>query len=746
VEQTARPDEKRPRRWNTTARLWSTGDARLDDGRVPWGEYMGIRKFIAALGAAAVAVSLAVVAGPPAPASAVTASDFDPGYIISDERFFDRNAMSEAQIQAFLQAQIGACANTNCLNVKRLDTTTRGADLMCGRYEGAANEPASRVIYKVAQACGINPQVLMVMLHKEQSLITGPIAKAPTASRLDRAMGYACPDNTAQPGWCDPSFGGLYNQLYKAAWQFKRYANPPGTSKAFTRYSPGSRAVQYNPNAACGSSVINIRNQATSNLYFYTPYQPNRATIAAKFSGGSFDYSCGAYGNINFFIFFNQWFGSSTGPVSPFGNVEVTAGLPDHKVRVTGWAIDPGTKSPIDVHVYVGSAGTARTANLARSDIGAAYPSSGPNHGFDVTVDAPVGTSKVCVYAINSGAGGNVQLACRTVTVPGGSPIGALDSAVPDRSGAITVTGWTVDPDVTSAIPVHVYVDSTGTAFTANTPRADIGRIYPAYGQGHGFSATVKAGPGTHNVCAYGINSGAGGHTQLGCKTVTVSAGLTESGRAPIGHLDNVSVDGQSVSVSGWTLDPDTTAAIPVHIYVGDAGVARTAGNARPDIARAYPTYGAGHGFAETVPATPGTHKVCAYGINTAAGGHTLLGCETVTVNGVGVSERGRQPIGNVEKIAVAAKRIDVAGWALDPDSAKSVAVHVYIDGVGQAFTANEVRSDIGRVYPAYGDRHGFSEAITATPGAHDVCVYAINGGPGGHVQMACKTVTVPSA
>jgi len=708
---------------------------------------MGFRKFIAALGATVVALSLAVVAAPPESASAVTAADFDPGYIISDEVFFDRGAMSEAQIQSFLQSQIGTCNNTNCLNVKRLSTTTRAADLMCGRYEGAANEPASRIIFKVAQACGINPQVLIVMLHKEQSLVSGSIAKAPSDSRLDRAMGYACPDNTAIPGWCDPSFGGLYNQLYKAAWQMKRYANPPGTSKAFTRYSPGTRTVQFNPNAACGSTAVNIRNQATANLYFYTPYQPNAATIAAKFSGGALDYRCGAYGNINFFLFFSQWFGPTTGKVSPFGNVDVAAGQPDGKVRVSGWAIDPETRAAIDVHVYVGAVGTSHTAGQVRNDVGAAYPASGSNHGFDVTVKAPVGASEVCVYAINSGAGGNTLLACRTVRVPGGDPVGALDTAISDRSGSITVTGWTLDPDVTAAIPVHVYVGSAGTGFQANTARADIGRLYPAYGQGHGFSATVTAGAGVHTVCAYGINTGAGGNVQLGCATVTVGSSVTEGGRAPIGSLDAVTVSGQSVSVSGWTLDPDTTASIPVHIYVDDSGVARKADRSRADIGRVYPAYGTNHGFTETVAASPGTHRVCAYGINTAAGGNALLGCKNVTIVGAPVpTELGRQPIGNVEKLAVRPERIDVAGWALDPDSTKPIAVHIYVDGVGLAITADKVRDDVARAYPGNGNRHGFGQSIEATPGAHTVCVYAINRGPGGHVELTCGSVTVPSA
>ena len=33
-------------------------------------------------------------------ATAATASDFDPGYIVSDEAFFDGDAMTAAQVQA----------------------------------------------------------------------------------------------------------------------------------------------------------------------------------------------------------------------------------------------------------------------------------------------------------------------------------------------------------------------------------------------------------------------------------------------------------------------------------------------------------------------------------------------------------------------------------------------------------------------------------------------------------------------
>ena len=75
--------------------------------------------------------------------------------------------------------------------------------------------------------------------------------------------------------------------------------------------------------------VVNIRNLATSALYRYTPYQPNAATLA----GGS--NSCSAYGNLNFYRLFEDWFGGikeeSTiiNSNKPIMNLDVAAQLID---------------------------------------------------------------------------------------------------------------------------------------------------------------------------------------------------------------------------------------------------------------------------------------------------------------------------------------------------------------------------------------------------------------------------------
>jgi uncharacterized protein with LGFP repeats len=258
---------------------------------------------------AAIAPSAAAAAVAPtdrAAAGIVKAADlsqFTPGNIIDDAVFFNRDAMTEAQIQAFLQSKVPTCQSGYVCLKDWYDTSrTTSADAMCGAYAGGVRERASRIIYRVAQACGINPQVILATLQKEQGLVTHTW---PSSWRYTIAMGQGCPDTAA----CDTRYYGFFNQVYGAAWQLKRYANPPGTSQYFTWYAPGKTwNILYNPNRACGSSPVYVQNQATANLYYYTPYQPNAAAIRAGYSTGD---GCSSYGNRNFYNYFTDWFGST---------------------------------------------------------------------------------------------------------------------------------------------------------------------------------------------------------------------------------------------------------------------------------------------------------------------------------------------------------------------------------------------------------------------------------------------------
>lgn len=237
------------------------------------------------------------------------ASNFWPGYIINDHVMFNGSAMTEAQIQAFLNARIGTCANGKCLNVLSVPTDSQAADPMCSAYEGSASESIARIIFKVQVACGVSAKVILVTLQKEQGLVT---KTAPTDAELRKAMGYACPDTAA----CDTGFAGIADQLYWGARAFDRYTMPPGTgpgtafSTTFNWFPVGvSLPIKFHPNTACGTSPVTIRNKATASLYYYTPYQPNASALSNLYGTGD---TCASYGNRNFWRLFTDWFGSPT--------------------------------------------------------------------------------------------------------------------------------------------------------------------------------------------------------------------------------------------------------------------------------------------------------------------------------------------------------------------------------------------------------------------------------------------------
>lgn len=239
------------------------------------------------------------------PASAASAGDFQAGNIITDELFYDGGASSASAVQSFLNSARPSCrAGYTCLKDYTQATPSRAAVAgRCAAYAGSGNESAASIIAKVGAACGISQKVLIVMLEKEQSLITDDW---PSARQYRSAMGYGCPD-TAD---CDANYYGFFNQVYAAALQFKNYqANPTRWNHVAGRVN----SVRYNPNAACGSSSVYIQNAATAGLYNYTPYQPNASALANLYGTGD---ACGAYGNRNFWRLYTDWFGSTTGTSS----------------------------------------------------------------------------------------------------------------------------------------------------------------------------------------------------------------------------------------------------------------------------------------------------------------------------------------------------------------------------------------------------------------------------------------------
>jgi hypothetical protein len=230
-----------------------------------------------------------------------------------------------------------------------------------------------------------------------------------------------------------------------------------------------------------------------------------------------------------------------------------------------------------------------------------------------------------------------------TSPAAGGAPFGALDAVATPIGSPLTVRGWTIDPDTADPISVQIYVDGRAAgAAIADGDRPDVAAAYPQSGARHGYSITVTATPGAHDVCTYGIDSTGGTETLLGCATVTVAAG------DPFGSLDVAEASSAGpgsltmLRLAGWAIDPDTTA--PVRILIAARfhdQVQLDASLPRPDVAAAYPAYGANHGFAIVIPLDPTLvvtfANVCVYVFNVSTAGSNTdvrqLGCRDLLVS-----------------------------------------------------------------------------------------------------------------
>lgn len=159
---------------------------------------------------------------------------------------------------------------------------------------------AAQIIYNLAQQYQINPQVLIVLLQKEQGLVTDTW---PEPWEYQSATGYGCPDYSP----CNAGYSGFSNQLTQSATMFRAIMNNSPTW--YTPYVLGNNFIQYSPISSCGGSNVYVQNRATQALYNYTPYQPDAAALAAGYGNGD---SCSSYGNRNFWLYFTDWFGPTT--------------------------------------------------------------------------------------------------------------------------------------------------------------------------------------------------------------------------------------------------------------------------------------------------------------------------------------------------------------------------------------------------------------------------------------------------
>jgi hypothetical protein len=243
--------------------------------------------------------------------ASVSAISWNPGKIIDDAVFTNSNAMDPGSIQNFLNSKVPSCDTWGTQpsefggGTRAQYGASRGnpAPFICLKDFSEGGRSAAQIIYDTGQEFQINPQVLIVLLQKEQGLVTDTW---PFANQYRTATGYGCPDST--PGVCNSEYYGFTNQVRWAARMFRAIMNNSPTW--YTPYVLGNNYIQYNPEPSCGGSIVNIENRSTQALYNYTPYQPNQAALDAGWGTAP----CGAYGNRNFKLYFESWFGPLTHP------------------------------------------------------------------------------------------------------------------------------------------------------------------------------------------------------------------------------------------------------------------------------------------------------------------------------------------------------------------------------------------------------------------------------------------------
>ena len=227
---------------------------------------------------------------------------YNPSSLITDEVFTNTSTMNASEIQAFLINENSGLKNMSF--VVSCNPTTPISPYGFSYYPNCGTtQTAATIIYEAAQAYGINPQVILSTMQKEQSLVNTP---DPTSSQLNCAMGYTS---------CvyDQSF---FSQVDNGTWQLREnielmegnswwgyspsnYLCAQGNSSFYsTGLMPGNTVTFFDSGGT--PETITLANAATAALYCYTPYVgPISVT--------------GYNGSYNFVESFEEWFGSTQG-------------------------------------------------------------------------------------------------------------------------------------------------------------------------------------------------------------------------------------------------------------------------------------------------------------------------------------------------------------------------------------------------------------------------------------------------
>ncbi len=185
---------------------------------------------------------------------------FDPDQILDDSDIFDLGKMDLQGIRNFLSVR----GTLGRITLRDID--------------GKDKEPAE-IIWRVATSYKINPQYLLALMQKEQSLVEDP---NPEQKQFDWATGFGVCDSCSKDDPAIQNYKGFANQLEYAAKQHReRYLlQILGKGATISGYAPGKLTT-------IDALAIRPTNNATAMLYTYTPH---------------------IHGNLNLWHIWRRWF------------------------------------------------------------------------------------------------------------------------------------------------------------------------------------------------------------------------------------------------------------------------------------------------------------------------------------------------------------------------------------------------------------------------------------------------------
>lgn len=164
---------------------------------------------------------------------------FNKDLVIDDAFFTAANAVTPAQIQAFLE-----------------HTPYNKRSFLADEKVGG--RPFSEVLVEVAQGRQINPVMLLSRMQVEKSLIAK--TTRPSGNAVDFAFGCGCPDN--QP--CNEAYRGIDKQVDCAAKTLRTHYD--GSVAGTGQWRKGKTKSTLDPTS------VTPQSHATASLYAYTPW------------------------------------------------------------------------------------------------------------------------------------------------------------------------------------------------------------------------------------------------------------------------------------------------------------------------------------------------------------------------------------------------------------------------------------------------------------------------------------------